>query len=270
MTMHLVPLSAIAVVVAAVLDASPAHATSCGAIRDRYVFSCEAQRCVAGFRIGGTPAFGVCSRRPVVEDIDPHVAEFLAPLIDAPEDGIYTLGFWSSYWRHAPNDGSLTRLAAGIADGLLSSDERKRIDLLELAPGELRRRLDEHYGPSWISRDTTYGSLVEARRAAQDDARRALAVDVASRAVYWVSFGAVLLWFIHSVHTFFRRLYEPVRAAPRRLVPTLLGQLVIGVLGVVPIFVDRWQFWPGTLLIPGVVVILPAEGWAWFRSRKVV
>ena len=43
-------------------------------MRDRYVFSCEQQRCVGAFRVRDVRAFGACGRRPVVEDIDPQAA----------------------------------------------------------------------------------------------------------------------------------------------------------------------------------------------------
>lgn len=129
-------------------------------------------------------------------------------------------------------------------------------------------RLDEHYGPSWLTRETAYGSE-EARRALRDEASRELSVDVVSWIVYWSSFVAVLLWFIHSVHTYFLRLYEPAGTGPRRLASPLLAQLVIGVLGVVPLFLDRVEFWPGTLLIPVVIVTFLVEGWARYRRRRI-
>jgi hypothetical protein len=269
MSTHLVRLSIVALAAVAALHASPADATSCGAVHEKYVFSCEAQRCVAGFRIGRTPAFGVCSRRPFVEDIDPEVADFLAPLIEAPEDGLYTIGIWSSYWRGGRNDGTLASLIAAVVnDNILSLEERGRTDLRNLEPTELRQRLDKYYGPSWLERDTAHGDVQAARRAAQDEARRQLAIEVASRVVYWVSFVAVLLWFIHSVHTYFRRLYGS--AGTGRLASPVLAQLVIVGLGIVPLVEDWIPFWPGTMLIPTVVVTWMAEGWARFRRRATV
>ena len=260
----------VGILVAAVLlllFASSALALSCAPKRDRYVFSCAAQRCDAGFRIDEVPAFATCSRRPVVEDVDPGVARFLAPLIEARVDGVYVIELSVSYWRK--DDGTLASFLASLKDTIVPWGERERTDLTRLTPDEIRTLLSKRYQMSWIRKEDASRTIEDARRDVEGQARRDRATTILLWFVYWASFAAVLVWLVHSVHVYFRRLYAPPEPSRnRRLAAPVAVQLVIAGLGVAGCFVGPSHFWPGVLLLPGIVVVLLAEGWARCRARE--
>ena len=166
------------------LCASSAHATSCAPLDDRYVFSCDAQRCIGEFRVDEVSAFGTCSRRPVVKSIDPQVASFLAALVAPPAPGVYTIKLPAQYWRTETDDGAFAALLDRMKERLVSYEDRQRVDLRSLSPAELRPMVEKSFGGDWLSKDAEHQTTVEARRSWESKAWRAQALAVSLWAAY--------------------------------------------------------------------------------------
>lgn len=252
-----------------ILCAACAHATSCTPRDVRYVFSCDGQRCTGAFRVDEVAAFGSCSRRPLVQDIDPKLAEFLAPLVGPAKPGVYTITLPDQYWRAEADDGSLEALLDRLNDRAVEHGDRGRVDWRALNPTELRQAVEKRYGSEWLSQDTAHGTAPQARHGWESAAWRAQALAVSQWAAYWASFAAALVWLVHSIHAFFFRLYRAPAQGLRRFAAPWTAQLVIGAVGVGAAVLMPFEIWPGTLLVPVVVVVLLAEGWACFRRRRV-
>ena len=233
------------------------------------MFSCDAQRCTGEFRVEEIAAFDTCGRRPVVKSIDPQVADFLATLVGSPTPGVYTIKLPDRYWRAEVDDGGLVALLDRMKDRLVSYESRERVDLGSVGPAELRQLVEKHLDVEWLIKETEHQSVLEARRAWESEARRAHALDILLWIAYWASFVAALSWLVHSIHVFFSRLYHVPAKSLAGFASPCLAQIVIGAVGVAAAIFMPFTFWPGTLLVPVVVVVLLAEGWARFRRPHV-
>lgn len=250
-----------------ILCASSAYATSCAPLQDRYVFSCDTQRCTGEFRVDEVPGFGACGRRPVVKDIDPEVGAFLAPLISASTSGVYTIVLRDQYWRGGGDDGSLTPLLGRLKRELVGYEERASIDLRSLSPKELKQMMERELGGDWLKKDVAYSNAQEARRAWESKERREHAKIISLWVAYWASFAVFLVWLVHSIHVFFLHLYQTPTQGTRQFISPWFAQLIIGFVGAAAAFLVPVMVWPGVLLVPVVIVVLLAEGWAYYRRR---
>lgn len=254
------------------LAPATAQATTCRPYDDRYFLSCDKGVCQAAFRVAEVEGFGTCSRRPAVEDVDPKVGAYLVSLLLASAgsgaDGVYELRFPISIWWRR-DSGRWEDFKTGL-DGSLRYEEGPHC-VGDLKPAEMSALLDKKH-PGWLTHraDMAPGGLPALRRSLERDALMQHLLVVLAWVAYWSSSLLALLALVHSVQLYFSRLYADVEPPKlRRLAGPLGMQLGLALLGAAALFaIPIYMFWAGSLLVPTIVVILLAEGWARFRSGR--
>jgi hypothetical protein len=268
--LHLV---ALLVAVSLLLTVSKSAAMSCAPspYEERYFLSCANSACQAAFHVTTTEGFGHCSRRPVVEDVDPQVAAYLASLLAASggtaPDGIYELRFPGRYWWR--RSGTAWEDFKENLDSALRYEQRLHC-VGPAKPDEVVQLMNKQH-PGWLLRrpDLTAASLRTEREALERDATLQHVLTVLAWFANWASALLALLALVHSVHLYFSRLYAQPGPPPlRRLAAPLVIQGLICLAGVAGIPLALGFVWPAIVLLPAIVVLLLAEGWARFRRKR--
>lgn len=249
------------------LPPTAAEARSCAPVRDRYVLACE-NGCHEGFRIADVQAFSYCRRRPEIQELDRTTAMLLARLMPPQSRGIYTVDLpvdWISTFDDHASASLSTRLewVSGLGRALKGEDP------INVAPEHLRELLTQVVGPRWLVRSPDGTTLAAVRSGFEREARREWLVDHAKRSGFWLSFLIACLVLVRSVHVYFLRLYRTDRARGSLLEPIVM-QLLVGAAGVFAVWFEPFTFWPGTALVPAVVVLLPAQAWARLRRPRAL
>ena len=250
---------------------SDAAATSCMGYSQRYFILCDVNGCKAAFSVLEVPAFGACSRRPVVEEVDQQVSMYLGKLVTevhaSGARGLYLLKLSSRYWQ-APNPNKFDRLMDELQESLPLTSEYEQCKPREMSISEVGGLLGKHDAKGTLELVTNQVSpqAIEAKRSAfETQEKYEYLKSILLSLTYWGSSILALLTFIHSVHLFFSRLYDKLRKGTSVLVLPVATQLVILAIGVGAIVMYPIGFWPGSVLVPVAVVILLCEGWAKFR-----
>jgi hypothetical protein len=247
-------------------------ATSCVRREDRYFLVCREGTCESAFRVAQVNAFGTCARRSKVMETEVAAGQFLVPLLQQARphaNGLFALNF-STQWWHGDDENAFRTLKYNLDLLLPREDQEQARSIVSMPPIEAVKLLDHALRSAWIvqvsvdpSPETLQGEKKQLEHKANLEHWRSL-----MRAIgWWSSFLIVLAALVHSIHLFFFRLHSRT-LPPRRwalLVP-VATQASIGGAGVAAFFVAPFEFWPGSVLIPAVVVILLAEGWAKFRK----
>ena len=252
-----------------------AAATSCTPFEHRYFVLCDATGCRGAFGVMEVPSFGTCSRRPVVDDLDRRVGDFLSKVVldaRAPEaHGLYLIKL-SARWWNADNPGTFEGVTEILGQLLHRDGSEWKVTFSAMSISEIVAQLNERQSREWLKQVGTDPSLeaVEVERSTFEAlAIKAQVKNIILAVAYWLSSLIALLVFVHSVHVYFSRLYD-LRYPKRRfaLILPLAIQIAIGGIGGVVTFLYPFEFWFGALLIPAAVVILLAEGWARFQRKN--
>jgi hypothetical protein len=255
-----------------------AAATSCDQLWDRYVFGCIPQgSCTAAFHVEQVHAFGTCGRRSHVQAVDPRVAEFLGSVVQAGKTsgagGVFEVRLEKPhYWAaRAGTEDPFDSLKENLSTELFRYNRRKRVELTALTASDVVDLLDERYGMKWLESApgvATDEALLVKRKHYESAAARELFESTLRWTAYWLSFVVATLAFIHSVHLYFARLYARSASTSKwRFAMPLAIQVTVALLGGIALFGGRFDFWPGSLLLPAAITVLLAETWATYRSR---
>lgn len=255
------------------LTAHKSAAMSCAPapFEERYVLSCANSTCQAAFHVTTTEGFATCSRRPVVENVDPQVAAYLASLVSAsnanPPAGVYDLRFPGRYWwRHSST--TWEDFKENLDGALRYNDGPHCVGTAK--PDEVVQLLNKQH-PGWLLRrpDATAASLGAERTALEQNATLQHVLAVLASIANWVTALFALLALVHSVHLYFSRLHAQIGPPPlRRLAWPLSVQILICLAALAGLPLSFNFIWPGVVLLPAVVVLLLAEGWARFRHKR--
>lgn len=234
---------------------------------------CRNGACEGAFRVAEIRAFDSCGRRPDVLPADAATTRLLAPLLkqfDPHADGLFELKL-RLYWPEIGQD-LVTALADDLRTrGRRTSEDERSLDLASVPAGELATWMSQAYGSDWVTR-TSASATDEVLRAEKQKfeqmAGKARWWNWSRWTMFWTSFLIVLVIFLHSIHLFFLRLYHyPDKRRERPLRTPLLTQIGIGAICVCVPFFTRYELWPGLLILPALMAILPAEAWAWLRHK---
>jgi hypothetical protein len=251
-----------------------ASATSCTALSQSYFVRCDASGCHEVFSVIEVPAFRTCSRRPVVEEVDKQVGEFIGKIVMGIHThearGLYEVRLPVHYWG-TPNPNKFERLMEQLEEALPSNASGDRCKVRELSSTEIAGQLkktDLRDILVQVTKDATVQSADAKRTVFEALAFKEKIQSVLFGGAFWGSSLFALFALVHSVHVYFLRIYRP---SPGRSRVTLLvpvgTQLGIGSIGVAAAIV-MLDFWPGSFLVPAVALILLCEGWTLLRVSR--
>lgn len=253
---------------------STASATSCTPFTQRYFILCDTGGCRAAFSVNQVSGFEACDRRPVVEVMDRQVGEFVSNIVAAmraPEtNGLYQLTMSAPYWSER-GQSKYDRLMAQLQQALPSNEGGACCKVRELPVAEIAARLKKAETAGILvhmSKDTTAQGVDARREAFEAEEFQESMQSILLSVTYWGSAVVVLLALVQSVYLFFQRTYRP--GPGKRWVALLVPlaiQLAVGVVGV-GVAMSMHNFWPGSLLVPAVVLVLLCEGWTSFRVLR--
>lgn len=254
--------------------AGNATATSCMPNTHSYYARCDGNGCQGVYAVVEVDEPRVCGRRPVVEDIDPQVGDFVSKLVvemQPQAHGLYQLSLSHRYW-HAQKSGKYERFLEALEDTLPLSSNGEACKARELTVAETAKQLAaaEHRGKLVkVTDDATVQGANTKRKALEKDAFREHLESILYSVVFWGGSLIALLVLTHSVHQFYDRLHKPVLEEGRSLLLPLGLQLALGAIGVAAAVLAPLDFWPELLLVPAVILVLLAEGWAsWLVRRR--
>lgn len=254
---------------------SGVYATSCVPLESRYFVLCDGNSCKGSFSVHDVAASSTCSRRPVVGDLGPSAGTYLSKLVMAASEpnprGLYMVKLPFRYWHDLkPNtDEGIIEI---IDESLLRVDRTAQgVRTMDMA--EVAKLLSKRFNGQWITLvevESSVQSVAKKRAAFETDALKEKVKSTLFWMASWLTALLALLALVHSVHMYFSRLYSGSSEKGRFALLTPLSiQFAIASIGVAVAFSMPFvDFWPGILLVPAVIPILLAEGWARFLNRR--
>lgn len=207
----------------------------------------------------------------MVETVDQQVGELIGKIVTemrAPEaNGLYQLTMSAPYWSEA-GQSKYERLMEQLQQALPSNESGARCKVHELSAAEIGAELkkSETVGLLMhVSKDATAQAVDARRQAFEAEEFQGKLESTLYGIAYWGSSVVVLLALVQSVYLYFQRTYRP--GAGKRWVALLVPvavQLAVGGIGL-GVAMSRHDFWPGSFLVPAVVLVLLCEGWTSFR-----
>lgn len=142
----------------------------------------------------------------------------------------------------------------------------RELSATEIA-GQLKKT-DLHGILVQVTKDATVQGADAKRTAFEALAFREKIQSVLFGGAFWGSSLFALFALVHSVHVYFLRIYRPSPGTSRVALLVPVGtQLGIGSIGVAAA-IAMHDFWPGSILVPAVALILLCEGWTLFRVSR--
>jgi len=254
--------------------AGTASATSCSPFTQRYFILCDTSGCRAAFSVNEVSGFEACDRRPEVEAMDPQVGDFVSKIVTemrAPDaNGLYQLTMSAPYW-HEPGQTKYERLMVQLEHTVPRDESGARCKVNVLSAAEIAEKLKKSESDGvlvHVSKDATVQDVDARRRAFETQELLEKMQSILLSMTYWASSVLVLLALVQSVFLYFQRTYRPVPG--KRWVALMLPvaiQLAVGGIGV-GVAMSMHNFWPGSFLVPAVVLVLLCEGWTSFRVSR--
>jgi len=254
-----------------------ASASSCGGTRlERYVLACEGGACRGSFRVTHVAGYKACAMYTQVRDIDERTSAFLAVLVKEARPqatGLFELRFVLPYWlvRAQREPGGLI---ANLDSVLNRHDEVWPNGVDSAPPADVVASLDAMYPAHWliqVSTDASADAVSAHKEVFAQTARREYVMNVLMATLSWASSLIVFGALIQSIHRFFFKLYAgPSAGRSRRVLAPIAVQCAIVAVVVGSLFLGSIEFWPGIVLIPAIVLLLPAEAWALFRAGRTL
>lgn len=251
-----------------------ASATSCMPFTQRYFVLCNTSGCHAAFSVNQVSGFQMCDRRPVVEVVDRQVGEFISKIVTEMRspgaNGLYQLTMSAPYWSEA-GQSKYERLMEQLQQAIPRDESGARCKVGELSAAEIAVQLKKSETDGilvHVSKDETSQGVDARRQAFEADEFQGKLKSVLFGVTYWGSAVVALLALVQSVYLYFQRTYRPSQGKRwvALLVPVAI-QLAVGGIGI-GVAMSMHDLWPGSLLVPAVVLVLLCEGWTSFRVAR--